>query len=181
MTGNRTMGASCHFPRVFVPSCDSSGLCCEHTHGRGRHKFVDSFILLYKHSNGKNRERKKVGLIPCMSLEQAPKGKSWIYTVAAILRKTCIAFISPLKCKCHFLLQRYITISKDLKPRNQHTTDALDHTFIFIFQSILALQDKNFISPAETQKPTANWNLSSALQQYLFLCYLHQPLSLTLY
>lgn len=39
---------------------------------------------------------------------------------------------------------------------NRKITDILDHTFIFIFQSILALQDKNFISPAETQKPKAN-------------------------
>lgn len=33
--------------------------------GQQQHKLVDSFILLYKHGNGENKEREEVGFGAC--------------------------------------------------------------------------------------------------------------------
>lgn len=98
MTGNRTMEGSCQLPAIawsLLPQLQHFRLYHQHTDWWGQHKLVYSYILLYKHGNGNNREKERETTILCMSLKQTPKGNSHVYTVAAILRKTCIAFISP--------------------------------------------------------------------------------------
>lgn len=92
------MEGPCQLPAIawsLLPQLEHFRLYHKRTDWWGQQKLVYSFTLLYKHSNGKNREREKLGLILCMSLKQPPKGNSHIYTVAAILRRTWIAFISP--------------------------------------------------------------------------------------
>lgn len=100
-----------------------------------------------------------MGLVQCMSLKQPPKGNSHIHIVAAILRKDLFCIYLPLKMQVSPLSTEMHRCFKGSRkqPRTQaKVADRPDHTFIFIFQSIPAQQDKNFISPAETQKPTAN-------------------------
>lgn len=132
MAGDKTMEGRVSFlplPRVFsFPSYCSPGYIISMQTGGDSTKL---FTLLFSRINtvmerierGRASESEKAGLILCMSLKQPPEVNSHIHTVAAILRKPCVAFISPLKCKCHFLLERCITISKDPKPKNQHTRE----------------------------------------------------------
>lgn len=53
-----------------------------------------------------------------------PEGKSRLYS-SSYFEKDLDYIYLPLKCKCHFLPERFITISEDPKPRNQHTTKKL--------------------------------------------------------
>lgn len=69
MTGSRTMGGtvsvSCHCLESSSPPTALQGVS-------SAYRLVYSFILLYKHGNGNNIERKKLGLILCVSLKQPP-------------------------------------------------------------------------------------------------------------
>lgn len=98
MTGNRTMEGACQLPAI------AWSLLPQLEHFRLYHKCADwwgraqTCLLLFFCTNTvmerKERAREKRGLILCMSLKQTPEGNSYFYTVAAILRKTWIAFIS---------------------------------------------------------------------------------------
>lgn len=76
MTGNKTMEwVVCQFPGVagslLPPPTALQGVSSGYRPVATIHTRVCSF-LLYTHSNGDNAESKKLGLILCVSLKQAP-------------------------------------------------------------------------------------------------------------
>ncbi len=69
MTGSRTMEGSCQLPAIaqsHLPQLQKFSLYHQQTDWEGGHcKLVYSFILQYKHSNGKNREKEKLRVCAC--------------------------------------------------------------------------------------------------------------------
>lgn len=116
-------------PGVFFST--PGGIISIQTGGDSTHLF----IVLYKHFNGKNRGRGR-NRDYVHVIKTAPRDKQSRLYSNSYFRKNLDCIYLPLKCKCHFLLWRSITISRDLKPRNQHPTEKLQtyettHSFLF--------------------------------------------------
>lgn len=111
----------CQLPAIawsLLPQLQHFRLCHQQSDWWG--DSTNLFIFLYKHSNGKNRARGR-NRDSVHVIKTAPQGKQSRLYSSIYFKKDLDCIYLPLKCKCHFLLERCITISKDPKPRNQHT------------------------------------------------------------
>lgn len=115
------MSASCHSLESSSPSYKFFSQYHQHTDRGGGNANLFTHLFFCTNAVMERTERRR-NWDSVHAIKTSPKGKQ-SHTLAAILRKTWIAFISPLKCKCHLLLERCITISKDPGPRDQHTTE----------------------------------------------------------
>lgn len=80
-------------PGVLFPSYSTPG--CIRLVGTATQICLFIFFNSSVQTQQWKEQREGVTGIQCMSLKQPPKGNSHVYTLAAILRKTWIAFISP--------------------------------------------------------------------------------------
>lgn len=113
MTGNKTMERPCQLPAIawsLLPQLEHFRLYHQHTDWwRQQHKLVYSYILLYKHTNGKNRERERTQDSTHV-IKTGPQGTESRLYISSYFEKDLDCIYLPPKCKCHSLLERCITI-----------------------------------------------------------------------
>lgn len=110
-------------------------LCHQHTDWWGQHELTFTLIFFYANTVIERLERER-NHDSVHVIKTDPQGKQSRLYSSSYFKKDLYCIYLPLKCKCHFLLERCITISKDPKPRNQHTTEKLQtyqttHSFLF--------------------------------------------------